>query len=593
MTQRTFGWVQNPSSFENLKRTVGLFVPNSYYHQQLTTILNDPNFNFRDNETRLHLQQIIYQPVIKPTYIDLVGRAYEPRSSAPCDALVQAIIPSQKVLKPYIDNWSAAGFVRWAESLGFIDYQEDSDSFMVTDLGYNFVCSGKDFSENNPLEKGLLSYPPVHRILTLLRNSKNEPLSKFQIGSQLGFMGESGFTSISHDLVFEQLTREVDKEQIRKIRSNVEGSSDKYARMICGWLINMGWVDQADRLVFNNKLNKDITFGHCFKITLKGLQKLNLLEGKSCHAMIPKRISWYMLATNAENKDYLRNRRFAILYFLKNKRNFVPVQDIVTHVNTVVGGGNETTSVIKKDLLGLQGMGLQITLDNQNHIKLLSSFSDFKPPKDVDYRIKPKNENLEAYKRLLLEKLPYLKPELVELVEISRDKNQSRIFEMKVSEILKEHFGFNSLHLGGVSKPDCICWRADIEDNWGIIIDAKAYKNGFGFPISERDKMIRYVDENEKRDKAVNHNEWWLSFPADLKNYYFLFVSSEFSKNASDSLNNIYIRTGVKGGALNVEQLLLGANYIAHSRNYIELEKFLDNTDIRFFDPINFPSEQI
>lgn len=586
MAQRTFGWVQNSSSFEDLKCTVGLFVPHSHYHQHLISILNDPNFNFKDDETRLHLQQVICQPVIKPTYMDLVGRAYKPRSSAPCDALVQAIIPSQKASKPYVDNWSAVCFVRWAEALGFIDYQEDSDSFMITDLGYNFVGSGKDFPKNHSLEQGLLSYSPVHRILSLLRDSQNEPLSKFQIGSQLGFMGESGFTSISHDLVFEQLAREIDKEQIKEIRSNIEGSSDKYARMICGWLIKMGWVDQANRAVFNKKLNKNVSFGHCFKITLKGLQKINLLEGKSRHAMIPKRISWYMLATNAENKDYLRNRRFAILYFLKNKPNFVPIQDIVAYVNKEVGG-NETVPVIQKDLLGLQGMGLQIKWDNQHHIKLLSSFCDFKPPKDVDYRIKPKNENLETYKRLLLEKLPYLKPELVELVEISRNKKQSQVFELKVSEVFKEHFGFGSLHLGGVSKPDCICWRSDIEENWGIIVDAKAYKDGFGFPISERDKMIRYVDENKKRDKAVNHNEWWLNFPTDLKNYYFLFVSSEFSNNASASLNDIYIRTGVKGGALNVEQLLMGANYIAHSRKYIELEKFLNNTDIRFFDPIN------
>lgn len=41
MVKRTFGWVQNPSSFENLKRTVSVFMPNSAYHNELLAILNN------------------------------------------------------------------------------------------------------------------------------------------------------------------------------------------------------------------------------------------------------------------------------------------------------------------------------------------------------------------------------------------------------------------------------------------------------------------------------------------------------------------------------------------------------------------------
>lgn len=585
MVKRTFGWVQNPSSFENLKRTVSVFMPNSAYHNELLAILNNRHFNFKDETTRLHLLSVATKGSNPLTYLDLVGKAYEPRGSAPCDALVQAIIPSQKALKPYVDNWSADGFVRWAEALGFINYQDDSDSFFLTELGYQFVIDNESFAQNKSLEMGLLSYPPVHRVLSLLQNNGNQPLSKFQLGSQLGFRGEAGFTSISHDLVMEQLAKELDKKEITKIRTDVEGSSDKYARMIGCWLSNMGWVESVDIKIFNQKLNKHVSFGHCFKITLKGLQKLNYLEGKSRHTKIMKRLSWYMLATNAENKNYLRNRRFAILEFLKNKKIHVSIQSITDYVNKVVSDGNETDFVIQKDLLGLQGMGLVINLDSQQRVKLISDFLDFRLPKDMDYHIKPKNENLEAYKRLLLEKLPYIKSEWVELVEISRDKQQSRIFELKVSELLKDCYNLNSLHLGGASKPDAICWENCDKDSWGIIIDAKAYKKGFSFPISERDKMVRYINENKERNNLINKSEWWLNFPIDIKTYYFLFISSEFSNNANTGLQDIYNRTGVQGGALNIEQLLIGANYIAQTRCPINLTSYLNNTEIQLCNP--------
>ena len=597
MSQRTFGWVQNPSSFENLKRAVGILIPNSSYNLELKGILDNKNFRFSDDAIRNHLKQVISKPEIKPTYLDLVGTSFSPRSSAPCDALVQAIIPSQKPSKPYIDNWSADGFVRWAEALGFIDYEADSDTFVVTELGREFVADDNDFNRNKSLETGLLRYPPVHRVLGLLNTKLHEDsdenfLSKFQIGSRLGFMGEAGFTSISYNLVIEQLKREADKEVIKDIRSNVEGSSDKYARMICKWLVNMGWVRNAEISIFNEKLKRNISLGHCFEITLEGTQKLNQLEGASRYPMIVKRLSWYMLATNARNKDYLRNRRYAILEYLKNKNGFVSLYDITEYVNSVVGQGRESVFVINKDIMGLEGIGLLFEYDMSNNIRLASRFSDFKPPSSVNYNTKPVDENLESYKRILLERLPHISPEWVELVEISRDKKQSRIFELKVNEILKTYYKLSSLHLGGASKPDCICWSNWEDVNWGIIVDAKAYKDGFSFPISERDKMVRYIDENKKRDKAINRNEWWLDFPSEVQKFYFLFVSSKFGANANSNLEDIYNRTNVNGGALGVEQLLMGAEFNAcadlniHNKGYINLADYLHNKDIMMFSPI-------
>ncbi len=74
--------------------------------------------------------------------------------------------------------------------------------------------------------------------------------------------------------------------------------------------------------------------------------------------------------------------------------------------------------------------------------------------------------------------------------------------------------------------------------------------------------MRRYVDENNKRDKKINPNEWWANFPEYLKRFSFLFVSSEFNGQFEEKLNNIAQTTKVNGGAMNVVNLLLFAEQI-------------------------------
>ena len=38
MAKRTFGWIQNPSSIENLKRVVGIFVAKSKFYEELMSV---------------------------------------------------------------------------------------------------------------------------------------------------------------------------------------------------------------------------------------------------------------------------------------------------------------------------------------------------------------------------------------------------------------------------------------------------------------------------------------------------------------------------------------------------------------------------
>ena len=104
----------------------------------------------------------------------------------------------KKIKKPYIDDWSADGFLRWAISIGFLDYDAVYDTCTFSERGLRFVSADTAEKKKQVLGEAYLSYPPSVRILKLLRD--NGHLTKFEIGRELGFVGEDGFTSIDQAL---------------------------------------------------------------------------------------------------------------------------------------------------------------------------------------------------------------------------------------------------------------------------------------------------------------------------------------------------------------------------------------------------------
>ncbi len=72
--------------------------------------------------------------------------------------------------------------------------------------------------------------------------------------------------------------------------------------------------------------------------------------------------------------------------------------------------------------------------------------------------------------------------------------------------------------------------------------------------------------ENQQRDKNLNANEWWLNFGKDVNVFKFLFVSSYFKGNFESNLEYSSNRTGVDGGAINVENLLYLAEELKSGR---------------------------
>ena len=118
------------------------------------------------------------------------------------------------------------------------------DTFKITDLGKEFSRTTDDSDEElEILKKAILRYPPATQVLSLLAKSGGWH-TKFYIGNELGFIGEKGFTSYDESLMIDWLKTTTNTKEQTAIRQDVEGTSDKYARMISGWLKKVGFVEQ-------------------------------------------------------------------------------------------------------------------------------------------------------------------------------------------------------------------------------------------------------------------------------------------------------------------------------------------------------------
>lgn len=567
----TFGWIQNPSDFLKLKKTVQIFDHVSQVHDDLK--INRIPLLIAKKDGRDRFIKILNTIPLKIKYKDLIGTSFLPRSSGRCNSIVQAIIEGQK--KPFTDNWTAEGFIRWAHALGFIDYDYLEDSFFITKLGFDLSRSKNNSKgEKEILIDAMLSYPPVFRVLSLL--SSGELLTKFDIGKQLGFTGESGFTSYPLNIFISSLAYANNKEKA-KIRQSAEGSSDKYARMISGWLVKLGLVVRLSKEFNYEPAGKNcvVKITHAYKITGEGMKQLRRTKVSTNTSMrINKRVCWEMFATKSLDKNYIRSRRAYILKFLDKNKGILGLSEIQKKLQ----GKNfiEEENTIKNDIQGLINIGLNIEVCTRG-FSLKDTINDFLIPV-IELKSIYKSD-IEADKSFMRQNLKLLPSEYIELIEISQDPKQNRIFEIKVMELFINEFGFNGTHLGGSRKPDGVLYT----DSFGIIVDTKAYSEGYSLPISQADEMERYIRENIERNVLVNSNKWWETFPDKVNEFKFLFVTGYLTGNFEKQLNRINLITGVQGGAINIKNLLFCAEYIKMGiLNLCEFKKKFDNNEIKF-----------
>ena len=112
---------------------------------------------------------------------------------------------------------------------------------------------------------------------------------------------------------------------------------------------------------------------------------------------------------------------------------------------------------------------------------------------------------------------------------------------------------------------------------FGVIVDTKAYADGYSKSIAQADEMIRYIEDNKRRDPSRNSTKCWEHFPTSIpaNNFYFLWVSSVFVNKFHEQLSYTAQETQTVGAALSVEQLLLGADSVL--KGNLTTEKFIDS----------------
>lgn len=92
--------------------------------------------------------------------------------------------------------------------------------------------------------------------------------------------------------------------------------------------------------------------------------------------------------------------------------------------------------------------------------------------------------------------------------------------------------------------------------------------------------MMRYIEENQKRDKALNPNEWWKIFNDDVDKFNFAFVSGEFTGGFKNRLENINHHSSVNGVVINSVNLLLLAEEIKSGKmSYDKVFTLFDYND--------------
>lgn len=548
---RAFGWVQDPSNLRSLCDVVAVFDANSEKHKDL--IHNVIPKLVEEKELCDKFIDVLNSTPLKIKYSYLIGTG----KKTICDGIIRATIKGQKG-RQFIRNWPADNYLRWAHCFGFIKYDYTDDTFEITKNGLELTKAreiGNVLSEKEKelLINAVLAYPPAIRILNLLSATEDTHLTKFEIGGQLGFIGEDGFTSMPQKIFIRSLANAEAKER-KTMKVDWEGSSDKYARMIASWLEKLGLVEKTPKTITILSAGKEYTetIGQAYMITANGITAIRKANGKSKHKRIAKNVCWEMLSTKGADREYLRTRRAFILKYLSENKNSVSVFEIINYLKTV--NLNESENTILDDIKGLQNIGINI-LEKDNRFLFDDEVNDFIIPLPQSLT----KSDLAETKEMIREKMSNLSHEYLALIDLAYDSKQNRLFEMKTLGLLTEECNYQGLHLGGSRKPDGIIYTSADRCNYGVIIDTKAYSKGYNLPISQADEMERYIGENQTRNEKVNPNKWWEHFADDVNEFYFMFVSGHFVGNFKSQIERISRNKGINGTALAVTNLLLCA----------------------------------
>lgn len=266
-------------------------------------------------------------------------------------------------------------------------------------------------------------------------------MTKFYIGDKLGFKGEKGFTSYADNLMKEWFVGTADVKLQKSIKTDVEGTSDKYARMISTWLMKLGLVAKHNKdIETETGLRKGFIE---YSITADGLHALKQSSGSSKNHRQQKYITWEFLAVDGQNRDYIRSRRAYILKIIQETKSIKVLNQRLKSL-----GFNDNEPVIRNDLKGLNTIGIRIAFDDKA-VYLKDNIVDFSIPElDVTKQLKDANF---ARRQARIMEITDLPSKYYELLEIAYDGSRNRDLEILTVDLFKNVYGFEGTLLGGRS----------------------------------------------------------------------------------------------------------------------------------------------
>jgi len=277
-----------------------------------------------------------------------------------------------------------------------------------------------------------------------------------------------------------------------------------------------------------------------------------------------------MLASRKQSGNkFLRDRRALLLEFLLKKINsFVKFEEVEKYVKK--NNSEITEEEFQIDLQGFINIGLQITKIgtkvalNEN---LNLNFPIFKENKKlIDKQVSKLIKNVSSTSK-------NIRKEFISkiITEAFSGKQLCKEFEESVFLLFNDLIGFEGIKLGGhfQREPDSLHWYkvSTGNENYGLIIDAKAYSKGFRLNTDFSRQMMDYIFTYSK-SLEKEHN---------IDKSYYLWVVSKFAgseesvKLFSDNVLNRF-QFQSRGAIISIMNSLLIAEKIKEKRNLGKLE---------------------
>lgn len=457
-------------------------------------------------------------------------------------------------------TWDARCRIKAICATGMVELNRSISGYALTELGRELKLApyssnlfrGKRVLSNEEIDifqKGLLTNPPVIRVLNILNDSRrngNIPLSKYDVGGQLGFVGDIGFTHLEAEYVASCGASFNDK----------EGDADKWARTIIRWLVQVGWVIKASPDKIYGKTLERFT-------TSDKVDRVLQYSAKSATRYIPQEM---LCSDHHPFPKVIQQRRIAILKSLSSRRT-VKTAELLSHLQAE--GFEIDAQKLEFDLINLRQAGINIVNESSSYrlldkvkLDICNTKSQLNASKD------DLEDTIEHYVTKYSSSLP---ARLIDnLIRYGyAGVNNAALFEASIDKFFRL-LGYESTCLGQghgrVADVIAKCRVSPYPKSYGLIIDAKAYSQ-YNFPVGDIRKMKEYIGKHGPellQDKIPKHA--------------FAFISMDFT-SPDEHLQEIADETAVNGTAITVFELFkLGDNILQHGVKIDDLyNKFTTN----------------